>query len=340
MDAKIGCNEDQLRIFLKRAESFTSSTFTILNIQSFSSNVLEVLLAFLADPELARRGLHLHLIQHRDLVRASPWIRETTWDDQNLSNEVESGWKDDIRDVSFLSDLAIVSSCASSAGKTRFIRNHLQGLSTNYEIGSMTIHEQTTPGDMIKHLQAMFSSSKRALHISVCLGSNETISDEWATMLNSFFFSFLVLRGIFDPVTSESYSFDITEWKVFVELPVEIGTSWIERNVPILSSTGDVLDIPPDFVVDEEVRRVCTYLRAYQTGTINRKFDANSSKRIVLLMDCSGSMRGQPFQDAVSNAVSIFDSHVVQGDVSATCLSYPLILNCFIPMAGIRCYPV
>jgi hypothetical protein len=39
-------------------------------------------------------------------------------------------------------------------------------------------------------------------------------------------------------------------------------------------------------------------------------------KRIVLVLDCSGSMNGNPYRDALRNAVAIFDTHVVAGDVS------------------------
>jgi uncharacterized protein with von Willebrand factor type A (vWA) domain len=37
----------------------------------------------------------------------------------------------------------------------------------------------------------------------------------------------------------------------------------------------------------------------------------------VFVLDTSGSMEGTPYNDAIRNAVSIFDSHIVEGDVSS-----------------------
>lgn len=318
MDASIGCSEDQLRMFLERVTTFTQSTFTILNIQALESSVLELLVGFLSDSDVAKKGFQLHLLQHGDFITSSPWVRETAWDDENLldGRETIDRWKDRIRDGDYLSDLFVVSSSSSSSGKTRMIRGRLQELSSEYETGSLTVHEQSTLQDIMKRLQMMFSSSKRALHVSICLGSAENIAGAWVKQLNYFFFSFLVLRGIVDPVASTSCSFDMIEWKVFIEVPARMGMKWVENNIPVLFRSGDLLSSPPDLVVSDEMRRVCTYLRAFESGTINRKFNTNKQKRVVLLIDCSGSMQGGPFRDARNNAVSIFDSHVVEGDVS------------------------
>jgi hypothetical protein len=111
---------------------------------------------------------------------------------------------------------------------------------------------------------------------------------------------------------------------MLVELPSEEGTSaleWLWRHIPVLAICGTVHEPPKDFAIDEEARRVCTYLRAYDNGTINRKL--NSAKQIVFVLDVSQSMESivgggkSALTVAVENAITIFDSHIQPGDVSA-----------------------
>lgn len=105
------------------------------------------------------------------------------------------------------------------------------------------------------------------------------------------------------------------------ESPVgEMAEDWLTGNIPIIASLGTCRGPSRWFILDREARRVCTYLRAFATGTINRKFESGAKKRIVLVLDCYGSMEGTPFQDAMNNALGIFDTHVIDGDVSRRCL--------------------
>ena len=78
-----------------------------------------------------------------------------------------------------------------------------------------------------------------------------------------------------------------------------------------------IIDVrsPSEFEIDSKANRVCTYLRAFSDGTINRKF-APLSKRIVFVLDESGSMSGSKANQAVNSIIQLFDSHVQIGDVS------------------------
>jgi hypothetical protein len=146
----------------------------------------------------------------------------------------------------------------------------------------------------------------------------------WQADVNHFFFSILILGCVHD--TSSSLSFHLGEgsWKIFIELPSEDGVSsmeWLWRHIPVLAICGTVQEPPNVFAVDEATRRVCTYLRAYDNGTINRKFKT-SQKQITFVLDVSGSMSAEvggglsALAAAIENAVRIFDSHIQPGDVS------------------------
>ena len=91
---------------------------------------------------------------------------------------------------------------------------------------------------------------------------------------------------------------------------------WLQQHLPIISHIGTLECPSSEFLIDEQTRRVCTYLRAYDDQTINRKFVAYQ-KCLVFLLDESGSMAGSKANEAVDNMIRLFDSHVQIGDVSS-----------------------
>jgi hypothetical protein len=123
------------------------------------------------------------------------------------------------------------------------------------------------------------------------------------------------------PLSARSTSYYLGEdkWAFYFEFPQSLEEDqsleiWLNNNIPVVAACSSFRQPLTEFVISDNARRVCTYLPEYQVGTINRKFERGSKKRIVLVIDCSGSMRGTPFQDACRNALAIYDSHVVEGD--------------------------
>lgn len=312
-----------MSLFLKRTLAFPSFRFTIANVDLLESNVLEKLLAFLSDRENASRSMSLFCIQRGRALHASPWVSERSWDYDTIGDELpkDGPW----RSADVFSALTVVSSKGVGSGKTRFIRDRLDTVKESKHCGSLPIHERSSVASLVESLRRQYSGNchGKALHVSFSfLGHRSNGDASWIREMNYFFFSMLSLRSIYDPLSAQSFA--ITGcWDIDFELPVDIhkgatSKEWLDSNIPIISQYSEFVEPPKDFVIDEPARRVALYLRAFSTGTINRKFEEAQAKRIILVLDCSGSMQGSKFDDAVRNAVSIFDSHVIEGDVSGS----------------------
>lgn len=309
-------------LFLDRVKAFPQFVFAILNVDFFESKVLEKLMSFLADREIASLGICLHCIQRGETLHTAPWIVERSWDWEGLeglgSAPPSRNWQSNVS-----ADLSVVSSKSCGSGKTRHIRATMSKSTNraNTEVATIVVHENSSVASLIQSLNNKFqqgSCKSRVLHISVTFLplQKEGQSKDWLRQMNFFFFCMVALQFVYDPVSATSFHF-AGVWKVMVEMPSSPQgetAEWLLANIPILAFYSSFQEPNPQYVIDEKARRVSTYLRAFQTGTINRKFQAGALKRIVLVLDCSGSMNGAPFQDAVRNAVNIFETHVVEGD--------------------------
>ena len=318
LDGSVPCSEDRLSLFLDRVKAFPNLKFSIVHADKLNNKNLEALLLFLSDRQVESMGIHMHCIQRGDsLFHTSPWIEGKSWSHESLHSS-STQWKSEIKKCV---SVAVVASQNCGSGKTYYIRKMLQENNTSLQSATLTIHEMSSISTLVQALILKFSEGQhnRALHISFLylpIGNNSS----WVSEMNHFFFSLIVLRHVYDPVTEISFS--ITgAFQLFIEMPTstESANIWLKKSIPIITSCADFPDIRFPFDIDKKARRVCTYLRAYDTGTINRKYVGTSHKRIVLLFDTSGSMEGSKFAAAKKNAISIFDSHVVEGDVSEIC---------------------
>jgi len=320
-----------MALFLERVKAFPSFHFVVVNANLLESNVLEKLLSFLSDREIASFGISFHCIQRGEALHTAPWMSERSWDSDALgalsSSPPNLGWQSPN-----FSELAVVSSDTSGSGKTRYIRDRLTSIDrTPTQVGSVVVHEGTSVASLIRSLHDKFMGTckNRVLHISFAFLPTRKERDKWLREMNYFFFCMVALRSVYDPTSTTSFSFAET-WSILFELPVgapgQSAREWLLENIPIVAFYSRFLEPQCQYVIDDQARRVCTYLRALSTGTINRKFES-AVKRIVLVLDCSGSMTGAPFADAVRNAVSVFDSHVVQDDVSEMCRRFDRLLS-------------
>ena len=279
--------------------------------------------------------MHLHCIQLRDtILHAPPGVEIVLWDKSTLLNDVQhkSWFQKNVTQRNHINNITIVGGSAGS-GKTRLIRREMKQLaSTGYDVASIYIHEDFCLNSAVTSLRAKFKNAKsrnRSLHIGFSMATiqgNEitTSRNDLMVSINNFFYSFLVLQSVYDPSTGSFFHSGTHSYDLFVELDCgedEIG--WLGSNVPILTCCDSIIQPPSDFIIDEQTRRVCTYLRALDDGTIDRKFNpASANKRIYFVLDKSESMeielggRRNALQVAADSMLRIYDSHVQLMDVS------------------------
>jgi hypothetical protein len=322
----MSCSAEKMCIFLDRALAYPQFIFTIMNADQLDSNATESLMSFLSDHDVSTKGVNLHVIQRGDLIHASPWVSHRSWEKGDSSADCQSSWLPRIVDGRVIEKLLIVTSDTSGSGKTRMIRRNMRRslqADTACQTASITIHERSTVEQLVKSLRTRFKGNKgtRALHISFSyLPRDITQYRRWVIEMNHFFFSLLVLKAVSTENFASTFSLTASRWCLYIELPSFDGQQfslmqWLRIHIPVLATCGREVHPKQQFSIDAETRRVCTYLRARDDGTINRKYEECANKRIVVVLDCSGSMRGTPFQTAVRNAAAVFETHVGNGDV-------------------------
>ena len=323
LDGAVACVYQQMDLFLERVKAFPEFCFVVVNVHRLESKVLEKLMSFLSNHEIALLGIKFHCIQRGETLHTAPWISERSWDSESIATQrsilPSRNWVSSV-----FAELTVISHDLCGTGKTRHIREQLKSARAQAQVASIVLHEKSSVGSLIRSLKSKFQGTfqTRLLHISIaCLPQKNDNYTEWLQQMNYFFFCMLALQSVYDPVTTTSFVF-AGKWSVLVEmccLPSgESSQEWLQANIPILGFYSRFQAPECKYIIDDNARRVCTYLRALHKGTINRKYHANALKRIILVLDCSGSMQGDPFRDAVRNAVCIFDSHVVEGDVIET----------------------
>jgi hypothetical protein len=338
LDGLVDGTSEKLSVFLNRVKIFRSGTFAVLNIEALDSSLLEAILSFLSDSSISGEGIRLHLIQREgSMLHSSPWIRGVRWEPEELSAYVESDWKTLILNQIDINEVSVVWSPQSGAGKTRYIQQKLSDGAVNdstVESAKVTVHERSTIKSLTQDLATKFSqgTGTKAVHLNLAYLPTMTGGDEsvhWIASLNRFFFSLMALRFVRDSESALSFHLGEANWRIYVELPnlgsdnntIDSVSAWLRTHVPVLHLSCTLETPPTRLVIDSETRRVCTYLRAYEDGTIDRKFEPHTHRGIVLVFDRSGSM-GWDFGNATAlsiatdNALRIFDSHVGVGDVS------------------------
>lgn len=335
LDGLVDCSSDTLSVFLERVTTFRTNTFAILNVEALEGKLLEMILTFLSDPGIATKGIQLHLIQREgSILHTAPWIRGERWESDS-SHESETPWKTLIVDCVHVKGVSIVWSPRSGSGKTRYIeeklRKRLESV-PNVEVAKVTVHERTSITSLTEDLAKKFTDGvgPKAIHFNLAHlpnGIDEGTTTSWIDALNHFFLSFLVLRFVRSSRSAESFYLGESLCEIYVELPNnddhstrDSATNWLHQNLPILSLCGTMRTPPARFAVDDASRRVSLYLRAYDDGTINRKFESVQHRGILLILDKSGSMdtpmgSSNALGVATDNALRIFDSHIGVGDV-------------------------
>ena len=312
---------------MDRAVGFPSLKFTIVNVDKLNNKNLESLLLFLSDRKVESMRIRLSCIQRGDsLIHTSPWVEGKFWSPESLHSN-SSHWNTEIEKNT---NVVVVANKYCSSGKSYYIKRKMKDHASSVQSSTLTIHENSTVSTLVHALNLKICNTRRnqAIHISFLYLPTGASDENWLSEMNHFFFSLIMFRYVYDPISAGSFSMTGKLW-LYIETPTssESGHVWLKKNIPIISSCAEFPDMRMPFDIDQKARRVCTYLRAYDNGTIDRRYECGSSKRIVLVLDTSGSMNGTKFEAAKRNAISIFDSHIVAGDVS-DCFHYDILSTC------------
>ena len=325
-----------MNLFLDRVASFPSSTFILLNVQALPGDNQEAIVNFISRPDISEHTFNLHCVQLSDtILHSSPWVEQIIWNEKRLKDTALDTLKAYVTDKVHIEDIVVVASSSPGGGKTRLIRKEMERLQREDQelnIISVCIHEGTTLDSLVRSLKVhqTHEACRNAIHFSFMLPL-EKCDTNLIKSLNHFFNNFLLTRSVHSPVSGETFVMGWSKWNIFIEIqginthnkPEDFTMQVLNRYIPILSFCATIQKPPREYDVDEKTLRVCTYLRAFSDGTIDRKFEANANKQLLFVIDDSGSMEimldhRTAFRVAVDNALNIFDSHIHDGDFFGT----------------------
>lgn len=306
--------------------AFPNQCFTILSVDELNAQEQEIIANFLAQHARSVDGMHLHCIQLKDtILHAPPGVEARSWNDSALNDENYIPWLQKNIVGSNRNSVTVVCGPIAS-GKTTLIRKEIAKLQADK--ATIYIHEDFSLSKATQSLRSQFQHSKcshRAVQIS--LTTDENSMRDMLLQINNFFNSFLLLKTIYDSSTGSCLYNGNHTYQLFVEVGcVEDQDSclaWLWRCIPIISCCCEIIEPPLEYIIDDQTRRVCTYLRAFDDGTIDRKFNSVSfNKRIYFVLDYSGSMAidlgGRTALEVATDCMlGIFESHVQLMDVSA-----------------------
>jgi hypothetical protein len=345
----LNCNahtsQHQVNLYLQRVQQFPGRTFTLIRVDRLSTAAQEMVLNFLLGRKSDNESMRVHCIQSStggSVLQPAPWIRLLQWNNEGTGLPSTEPYTRLVVSPSDIASVTAVISQMPGAGKTHWIRKHVeevQGSGVTHRI--LAITEAFDVPSILEQLgRVPLSQTGVVICFQIQLGFFSSGPDvveippglsRLMSCINDFFYSLLVLRSIENSDTGMTYTVPTgNRWRVVVEVPSRVGhveekiaslfasdEEWLLQHLPILAYTAQIVNPSTAYDIDADVRRVCKYLRAYQDGTIDRKFGSGGSgqpKKLIFLMDDSGSMSGAKAETAVDNMLKIYDDFVHDGD--------------------------
>ena len=326
----------------------------LLNVQDLPGNQQESIVNYVHSLETSHEKFNLHCVQLSDtMLHCSPSIEHVIWSEKMFKDLHLDLWKSCITEQSNFNSITVVTSEFHGTGKTRLIQKEIDSILRNdihLMRGSICIHEGTTIDSLLQSLKKFQTIDEVhiAIHFSFMLPL-ENYTPKLLTELNYFFNHLLLTRSVKSPRRGEFFAIGWAKWSLFVEIPMcqpkkstEIDALGMLRDyLPVLSVCARILEPSKNYDIDDKARRVCTYLRAYEDGTINRKFELAAPKQLMFVIDDSGSMEATfddgrtAFDVAIGNALKIFDSHIHIGDSFGTII-FSHVIRFHIPLEEVR----
>ena len=313
LDGRLPWTTYDIDIFLSRVEAFETfpnRTFAIINVQDFAGILQEKILKFLSSNGHLSGEVKLHLVQTSStIIPPLPWLQAKSWDEATMDMNESLTLSEFHTKAGWMRGVHVVSGPVG-CGKTRHIRGEMHSICSqdNAIVATIYLNEDFSLRSCIESLLRKFSveSSKRVVHFAISFAprpEDDVFFLELMSRLHSFFISFFMVGNVHDPESGLSFDVRDCNWHVFVELQQARHTgvrSWLLKHLPVIHSVCEYVEPFQLFDIDDESRRVCTYLRALDNGTINRKF-VPRRKSIIFVLDESGSMSGGRMNEATNN---------------------------------------
>ena len=182
-------------------------------------------------------------------------------------------------------------------GKTYYIRQKLNDSPASLTV---TVNEAFTPLYVINRLNKLpLNTVKCAVFFNFTLMPYQEIHDETERgktkelieTIGWFFYHFLILGYVEDPITGASFRFPGgQEWAIYIEIPSLDRNHEPEESLQIFAEIFPTLGIlgSPHLItgypltVDEDVQLVCKYLKAYKIGGVKGINRLYTKDRLVL----------------------------------------------------------
>lgn len=277
----------EISLFLDRAVTFPNQTFTILRTDELKAPDQEVIANFLARHARSGAGLHLHCVQLSDtILYAPPGVEVRSWDQSTIGDDnTHLAW---LRKhvISRSKNIIKLVNGTCGSGKTTLIRNEMNKLEADK--ASIYIHEDFSLSTATKALRTKFQREKfhrRAIHFCLSASTDDDLKKDLLLSINYFFNSFLLLGTIYDPSSGGCFHSGLHSYEMFVEMSCvgdeESCQQWLRRFIPVLGCCGVTIKPPPEYIVDEATRRVCTYLRGKLPKTSFSSFNHINSYSVT-----------------------------------------------------------
>lgn len=353
-DCKFHYSSEKLKTFLRRVDAFPKACFFIFNVHCLHSEEQESIFNFISRPD---KNCNLHCVQSMEtMLHACPWVESMIWDDEKVQAETCNfdRWATaHVRNNDLFQSISIVSSPQSGSGKTKSILEALDKIKhddANAQVTRIVIHEGSTVKSIVENMCSKFQDEGKLKAVYFALMTPlDSDNERLREVLNYVFESLLLTRAICDPENQKTFYAGTGKWRIFLETVShqnEVTASLKDdmiAKIPILAFCADFLEPRKDYVIDEKARRVCTYLRAFENGTIDRKFNSLAlKKQLMFVIDKSGSMQTQmgngktALDVAIDNAIGILESHVQVDDIFGTML-FDHMNDFRIPLQPINC---
>ncbi len=336
-DCHLHTSAEKLKCFLRRVNAFPRKSFFLINVQILHTEDQELVFNFISKPDIS---CNLHCIQSSEtMLHISPWVDSKSWNDETIQAErkqFENWVSSQVINGHRFGDIVVVSSPHCGSGKTKLILERLSKMKEENPdalVAKIVIHEKSTLKRIVDRLRTIFQceSKVNAIYFSLMtpLDSQNEQTEQLLQSLNCIFQSLLLHKAVYEPDTQKTFYCGPGIWNIYVEtvsdncISIELLKDVMLAKLPILACCATFEGPNGEYDIDEKARRVCTYLRAYDNGTIDRKFNSiPTKKQLLFVIDKSGSMgqqmgNGKSALDvAIDNAIRIVDSHLQTEDVS------------------------
>lgn len=290
----------ELDLFLPRASSFHGRMFVLVEVNAMTTELQEQVYRYQQTNTTAEAMSIHYIVTKRLALQEAPWVNVRSYKEDDLISQ---------RQAKEICNKAVAQRCGletvelvyggAGDGKSHYIRKNLKQSST---VCTIAIHEAFSEAKVIEKLK---KDNASCLFFNVTLfpahAPGEDTYHEYHDVLmkfNWFLFKLFGLGFVHDEISGNSLRIrSCCKWRVYVEVPSlqgddsgEQSVDLFQRAAPFVSYVSTRKQILPDcsFDVDEDAQFVCKWLKAYDTGSINRTYkEKRVSDDLVSSQECN-----------------------------------------------------